>query len=208
MIHKKVIDPWSHHAFHYKPYALHWHPPHKTHKIGVHGELIMSESFINAHNQLQNLPPEPGCELPCRIVALMFWSDTTKLLAFVDAKLWPLYMYFRNESKYTRCQPSAHLCNHITYFQTVCLYCTGRWLTDIPLSFLMISKTLCLITLRISSLVMLSLHTVIGNSFIANGKSSLMKSLSVHMSMESLLHAQIPFRGSCFHFSQPPRGTY
>ena len=180
-----------------EPYVLHWHPPHKTHEIGVHGEFFTSEFFINAHNQLQNSPPELGCELPCCIVALMFWSDATQLTAFGDAKLWPLYMYFRNESKYTRWQPSAYLCDHIAYFQTVCLYCTGRWLTNIPLSFLMISKTLCLITSRISGLVMLSLHIVIRNSFIANGKSSLMKSLSVCMSMKSLLHAQIPFRGSC-----------
>jgi len=201
VIRKKVTDPWSHHAFHYEPYVLHWHPPHKTREIGVHGELFTSEAFINAHNQLQNSPSELGCELPHCIVALMFWSDTTQLTAFGDAQLWPLYMYFGNESKYTRCQLSAHLCNHIAYFQTVCHYSTGRWLTDIPLSFLMISKTLRSITSRISGLVTLSLHTVTGNSFTANGKSSLTKSLFMRMSMGSLLRSQILFRGSCFPIS-------
>ena len=207
VIREKVCDPRSHHAFHYEPYALRWHPPHKTREIGVHGELFTSESFVNAHNQLQNSPPEPGCDLPCRIVALMFWSDATQLTAFGDAKLWPLYMYFGNESKYTRCQPSAHLCNHIAYFQTVCHYCTGRRLTDILLSFLMISKTLCTIASRISGLVMLSSHTVIGNSFIANGKSSSMKSSFVRTSMVLLLRAQMPFRGDCFPISSRTRLT-
>ena len=201
VIREKVSDPRSHHAFHYEPYALRWHSPHKTCEIGVHGELFTSESFVNAHNQLQKSPPEPGCELPRRIVAIMFWSDATQLTAFGDAKLWPLYMYFGNESKYTRCQPSAHLCNHIAYFQTVCHYCTGSRLTDILLSFLMISKTLCTIASRISGLATLSLRTVTGNSFTANGKSFSMKSLFVRMSMALLLRAQIPFRGDCFPVS-------
>jgi len=184
---EKVIDPWNHHTFHYEPYALHWHPPHKTCETGVHGELFTSKSFIDAHNQLQSSPPEPGCELPRRIVALMFWSDATQLTVFGDAKLWPLYMYFGNESKYTRCQPSAHLCNHIVYFQAVCHYCTGKWLlTDIPLSFLTTSRISCSIISKISGLVMLSLHTVIGNFFIANGKKYLTRNSFRRTSMELL----------------------
>ena len=201
VIREKVSDSRNHHAFHYEPYALRWHPPHKTRKIGVHGELFTSESFVNAHNQLQKSPPEPGCELPRRIVAIMFWSDATQLTAFGDAKFWPLYMYFGNKSKYTRCQPSAHLCNHIAYFQTVCHYCTDSWLTDLLLSFLMISKTLCTIASRIGGPVTLSLRTVTENSFMANGKSFSMKSLFVRMSMALLLRARIPFRGDCFPVS-------
>jgi len=48
----------------------------------------------------------------------MFWSDATHLTAFGNTKLWPLYMFFGNESKYRRCKPSHHLCEHIAYFQT------------------------------------------------------------------------------------------
>ena len=126
VIHDKVVDSRNRHAFHYEPYALRWHPPHKAHETGVHGELFTSKTFLDAHNQLQSSPREPGCEMPRRIVALMFWSDATQLTAFGEAKLWPLYMYFGNESKYARCQPSAYLCNHVTYFQTVCPRCTGK----------------------------------------------------------------------------------
>ena len=51
----------------------------------------------------------------------MFWSDATQLTAFEDAKLWPLYVYFRNELKYQCCTLTANLCVHAAYFQTVCV---------------------------------------------------------------------------------------
>ena len=186
VIREKVVDSQIHHAFHYEPYALRWHPPHRACEVGVHGELFTSKSFLDAHNQLQSSPREPGCELPRRIVALMFWSDATQLTAFGDAKLWPLYMYFGNESKYTRCQPSACLCNHVAYFQTVRYRCAGNGsITDISVSSLMTSKTLCLIIPRIRSPVMPSLRTVIGSCFMHNGKKYSTKNLFRHTSMES-----------------------
>jgi len=61
----------------------------------------------------------PGCTLPHHIVALMFWSDATQLTSFGDAKLWPLYVFFGNQTKYRRGQPSAKLCSHVAYFQMV-----------------------------------------------------------------------------------------
>ena len=160
---EKVIDSWNHHAFHYEPYTLHWNSPHKTCEIGVHSELFTSKSFLNAHNQLQSSPHEPGCDLPHHIIALMFWSNATQLMTFGDVKLWPLYMHFRNESKYARCKPSAYLCNHITYFQTVCYCFTGKWfMTDILVSSLTTSKTLCSIISKTSNLAMPSLPTSLG----------------------------------------------
>lgn len=119
VIREKILDPSHHRLFYYEPYELHWHPPHKEHPVRVHGEIFTSSEFLEAHRQLQDLPAEPGCDLPRRIVALMFWSDATVLTSFGDTKLWPIYMYFGNESKYERCQPSKHLCTHIAYLQTV-----------------------------------------------------------------------------------------
>jgi hypothetical protein len=66
----------------------------------------------------------------------MFWSDATQLTSFGNAKLWPLYMYFGNESKYCRCKPTNHLCEHVAYFQTVrrlCLtYVAAQCLINLP----------------------------------------------------------------------------
>jgi Plavaka transposase len=119
IIRERVSDPVHHRLFHYEPYKLRWHPPHRAHDIGVYGDLFTSPAFFESHCALQDSPPEPGCSLPRRIVALMFWSDATQLTSFSDAKLWPLYLFFGNESKYSRCCPSANLCAHAAYFQTV-----------------------------------------------------------------------------------------
>ena len=119
VIHEKVLDPSHHRIFYYEPYELHWHPPHKDHPVRVHGEAFTSSAFLESHRQLQDSPAEPGCDLPRCIMALMFWSDATVLTSFGDTKLWPVYMYFGNESKYGRCQPSNHLCAHVAYLQMV-----------------------------------------------------------------------------------------
>ncbi|KIJ10083.1 hypothetical protein PAXINDRAFT_86590, partial [Paxillus involutus ATCC 200175] len=85
----------------------------------VYGELFTSSAFLEVHRKLQESPAEPECDLPRRIIALMFWSDATQLTSFGNAKLWPVYMYLGNISKYERCQPSSHLCAHTAYLQTL-----------------------------------------------------------------------------------------
>jgi hypothetical protein len=119
VIKEKVTDPVHASLFHYEPYELLWHPPHKDHEVRVHGELYTSPAFLKANRELQELPGEPGCDLPRVVAGLMFSSDATHLTSFGDQKLWPLYVYFGNESKYRRCQPSAHTCTHVAYFQYV-----------------------------------------------------------------------------------------
>ena len=111
-----------HHPFYYELYELHWHPPHQAQDIGVHSELFTSQAFLEAHNQLQQMETVPRCNLPRRIIALMFWSDAMQLMSFGDAKLWPLYVFFGNNSKYERGRPFARLCNHVAYFETVSGY--------------------------------------------------------------------------------------
>ena len=106
--------------FHYEPYELIWHPPHLDEGVQLQGELYTSPAFNEAHQGLQAAPGEPGCDLPRVIVALMFWSDSTRLSNFGHAKLWPLYMFFGNESQYRCSMPSQNLCEHIAYFEEVC----------------------------------------------------------------------------------------
>ena len=108
--------------FHFEPYELHWQPRLGDPPIRVFGELYTSPEFLRAHEELQSCPPEPGCDLPRVVVGLMFASDVTHLTQFGDVKLWPVYMYFGNDSKYRRCKPSCHLCNHIAYLQKVVLF--------------------------------------------------------------------------------------
>ena len=115
-----LSDPIRCKSFRFEPYSLRWKRTSGLDNIGVYGELFSSDAFITAHRDLQDAYLDfTGCTLPRRIVALMFWSDATQLTAFGDAKLWPLYVYFGNESKYQRCTPTANRCSHAAYFQTV-----------------------------------------------------------------------------------------
>lgn len=127
--------------FHLEPYELHWQA-NESKSVRVHGEIYTSPAFIEAHNALQESPGEPGCDLPRVVVALMFSSDATYLTSFGQARVWPLYMTFGNDSKYRRSKPSLHLCNHVAYFQKVNLFTCILHLLFIPNSFQTASKIL------------------------------------------------------------------
>jgi hypothetical protein len=119
VIREKLANARDNKLFHYEPYELCWNPPHLDGEVPIYGDMYTSPAFLEAHSQLQDLPGEPGCDLPRVVVGLMFWSDATQLTTFGNAKLWPTYMYFANESKYRRCKPSCNLSNHVAYFETV-----------------------------------------------------------------------------------------
>lgn len=107
--------------FHLEPYELRWREGgvSNSESIRVHGELYTSPTFLEANEEIQAAPPEPGCTLPRVLVGLMFASDGTQLTSFGDTALWPCYLYFGNESKYRRNKPTCNLCNHIAYFHKV-----------------------------------------------------------------------------------------
>lgn len=124
VIQEKITSLTEPHHFHFEPYELRWQATNDQVPIRVQGELYTSPAFIKAHQDLQSSPTKPGCDLPRVVVGLMFWSDTTHLTSFGNAKLWPLYLFFGNESKYRRCKPSFHLCEHVAYFQKVSVLVT------------------------------------------------------------------------------------
>lgn len=115
----KGSNPQDDLQFHYEPFELFWKQPNRNDDIRLHGELYTSPAFLDAYRKVQGLPGEPGCDFPRVVAAMMFWSDATHLTSFGNAKLWPCYLYFGNESKYRRGKPSCHLCNHVAYFETV-----------------------------------------------------------------------------------------
>ena len=96
------------------------------------------------HCDLQEIQLDStDCTLPQWIVALMLWLDVTQLTTFRDAKLWFLYIYFGNESKYRCGTPTANLCSHAAYFQTVGVsYFVMNQPNHIQYSYLTISRTL------------------------------------------------------------------
>ena len=117
-------DPLSR-QFHFTPFSLIHRSPITNKEQRVYGELYNSDEFINEHRRVQNRSPpppdDPGCKLEKVIAALMFWSDSTHLTNFGTAKLWPIYLFFGNLSKYIRSRPSSGACNHLAYIPSVCI---------------------------------------------------------------------------------------
>lgn len=119
IIREKLSNPDQAQHFHYEPFELLWQSDNQQDPVHLHGELYSSPAFLKAHQDLQSSPGEPGCKLPRVVVSLMFWSDATHLTNFGKTKLWPLYLFFGNDSKYRRCMPSENLCEHVAYFEAV-----------------------------------------------------------------------------------------
>ncbi|EGN91729.1 hypothetical protein SERLA73DRAFT_164395 [Serpula lacrymans var. lacrymans S7.3] len=71
--------------------------------------------FHHEPYQLLWCPPHQSGE--SHVYALMLWLDATHLTSFGNSKLWPLHVYFGNESKYRHSKPSCNLCNHAAYFE-------------------------------------------------------------------------------------------
>ncbi|KAG1770606.1 hypothetical protein EV702DRAFT_977935, partial [Suillus placidus] len=119
VLREKLSNSRDNKLFHYEPYQLRWNPEHLDAEVSIHGDLYTSPVFHEAHMELQEPVGEPGCDLPRVVAGIMLWSDATQLTSFGNAKLWPTYMYFGNESKYRRCKPSCNLSNHVAYFETL-----------------------------------------------------------------------------------------
>ncbi|KAG2054020.1 hypothetical protein BDR06DRAFT_982558 [Suillus hirtellus] len=71
---------------------------------------------IQASDDLQKLPKEPGCSLEHVIAGLMFFSDSTHLANFGTTKAWTLYLYFGNLMKYVQLSLQSGACHLVGFF--------------------------------------------------------------------------------------------
>ncbi|KAG2051670.1 hypothetical protein BDR06DRAFT_983445 [Suillus hirtellus] len=106
-------------AFHLSPFKCLWKDPLDGHKERIFDELYMSDSWLDAQDELQKLPKESGCSLERVIAGLMFFSDATHLANFGTAKAWPLYMYFGNLTKYARSAPNSGACHLVGFLPSL-----------------------------------------------------------------------------------------
>jgi hypothetical protein len=148
LIREALADTRRHQLFHYYPCQTTWKASDRHPEVSVYGELYSSLEFRNVYAEVHKLPSNAKNEgLEWVVVGLMFWSDSTCLMDFGTAKLWPCYASFGNESKYRRSQPSEGLCQQVAYFEMVSLpiltscSSTAAGLTDgpfrrFPMSFL------------------------------------------------------------------------
>ena len=103
---------------------LHFSPFRRFHRTAsgnqrCFDEVYTSDAFLKAHDTLQKQRNEPGCTLEKVMLGLMFWSDSTHLADFGTAKVWPIYLYLPNLSKYIRCKPTSGASHHVAYIPSV-----------------------------------------------------------------------------------------
>jgi hypothetical protein len=106
-------------AFHLMPFQRLWKDPLEGHQERIYDELYTSDTWLEAQDDLQKLPKEPGCLLERIVAGLMFFSDATHLANFGTAKAWPLYMYFGNLTKYARSSPQSGACHLVGFLPSV-----------------------------------------------------------------------------------------
>jgi hypothetical protein len=129
-------------AFHLSPFTRLWKDPLDDHEERIFDELYTSDSWLDAQDELQKLPREPGCTLERVVASLMFFSDATHLANFGTAKAWPLYMYFGNLTKYARSAPKSGACHLVGFLPSVGWYiCVFQCYFILCFSYLIKSKT-------------------------------------------------------------------
>jgi hypothetical protein len=105
-------------TLHWYSYKEVWQPPYPdTPPEQVWGELYTSNVFLSAECDLINAHNDSLH--PCVIAVFMIWSDSTHLTQFGQAKAWPIYAYFGNQSKYTQCKPSTCSAQVVGYIPPV-----------------------------------------------------------------------------------------
>ena len=109
-------------AFHYTPFRLFWRPGPDHIPECVISEMYNSDAILEEHIKLMDKPGDPECKLEKTIAAIMVWSDATHLASFGTASLWPIYVFFGNQSKYTQGKPTSFAAHHLAYIPAVSSY--------------------------------------------------------------------------------------
>jgi hypothetical protein len=86
--------------FNMTPYREYWKCS-EDRTVEVIGEAYSTPEMLEAYKEINSLPREAGDDLERVVASLMVWSDATHLASFGDASLWPFYLFFGNQSKYT-----------------------------------------------------------------------------------------------------------
>ncbi|KAG2739979.1 hypothetical protein P692DRAFT_20756128 [Suillus brevipes Sb2] len=105
-------------TFHMTPFRQMWNVSDEQ-SIEVFSEAYSSPAMLEAHAEINSLPRATDDNLERVVASLMMYSDSTHLSNFGDASLWPFYLFFGNESKYTRGKPTANACHHVAYIPSI-----------------------------------------------------------------------------------------
>jgi hypothetical protein len=96
----------------------------------VYGEAYTSVRHQKAHEDVQSLKhqakhtpdhPNKDCTLEWSVAPAMIWSDATCPYTFSNTKVWPIYLFLGNLTKYLRSKPTARAAHHVGYIPAVWL---------------------------------------------------------------------------------------
>ena len=104
-------------TYHWTPHEEYWKPSKDARAERIYSELYNSDAFIKEHQRIAQDNVNRGLETV--VLSIMFWSDSTHLANFGTASLWPIYMYFGNQSKYIRSKTTSFSANHLAYIPKV-----------------------------------------------------------------------------------------
>ena len=121
MVLKSALSDTMSLCFCFLPFKKIWQFPSGLEQW-CYDEAYTLDTWLKYHNELQLQPNEPGCKLEKVVLSLVFWSDSTHLTNFGTAKVWPLYMYISNLSKYFHNKLSLGACHHIAYIPSVSVF--------------------------------------------------------------------------------------
>lgn len=119
---KTAFHEASAEQFHLTPFETSFRASPNEPAERVYSELYTSLAMINEHHKIASTPRVNGCTLETVVASIMLWSDSTHLASFGTASLWPIYMYFGNQSKYVRGKPSCFAAYHLAYIPKVSLW--------------------------------------------------------------------------------------
>lgn len=102
------------------PYEQMWQPHNLAWpKERVFCELASSMPFAELYRSVQNAPQEPGCQLERVADIFILGSDSMALTAIGGASLWPVYLFWANQSKYELADRSSGACHTVAYLEKV-----------------------------------------------------------------------------------------
>jgi len=106
--------------FHTFPFKAYWKPSSDAPMERIYSEVYTGDAWHSEYEKIQETAQHgPNAHLEMFIIALLLWSDSTCLAQFGDAQLWPIYLYFGNQSKYDRSKPTSFASHHIAYIPKV-----------------------------------------------------------------------------------------
>ncbi|KAG2072058.1 hypothetical protein BDR04DRAFT_1127846 [Suillus decipiens] len=118
---KIITEVFEDHAattFHMTPFHQMWKISDEQ-SIEVFSEVYSLPAMLKAYTEINSLPHAVDDNLEHVVASLMMYSNLTHLSNFGDTSLWPFYLFFGKESKYTCRKPTASACHHVAYIPSI-----------------------------------------------------------------------------------------